>query len=248
MSCWNANEAVPGTLLTEHDLILSDQLNHASIIDGLRLAKAITKCQTGVYKHADLDDLRAKLAAATRPQGQDGDHRRRLLDGRAPSPSCPTSLAICREARRGAGGGRLPLPPACSGKTGPGHRGALRDGGPGGHHHLHPGQGARRGGGRVRGRHRRGLRLPDAAGAAAALLERAAAHGGGERAGQHPVPRGAPGAGHPTSGERAVLPGPAPRPRLQAAAGRDPDHPGDPGRDRRRHPDERTCCWTRGCS
>jgi glycine C-acetyltransferase len=65
VSCWNANEAVPGTLLTEHDLILSDQLNHASIIDGLRLAKAITKCQTGVYKHADLDDLRAKLAAAT---------------------------------------------------------------------------------------------------------------------------------------------------------------------------------------
>ncbi|MEZ4414055.1 MAG: glycine C-acetyltransferase [Gemmatimonadales bacterium] len=65
VSCWNANEAVPGTLLTEHDLILSDQLNHASIIDGLRLAKAITKCQTGVYKHGDLDDLRAKLAAAT---------------------------------------------------------------------------------------------------------------------------------------------------------------------------------------
>ncbi len=65
VSCWNANEAVPGTLLTEHDLILSDQLNHASIIDGLRLAKSITKCQTGVYRHGDLDDLRAKLAAAT---------------------------------------------------------------------------------------------------------------------------------------------------------------------------------------
>lgn len=65
VSCWNANEAVPGTLLTEHDLILSDQLNHASIIDGLRLAKAITKCQTGVYKHGDLDDLRARLAAST---------------------------------------------------------------------------------------------------------------------------------------------------------------------------------------
>ncbi|HEU4700393.1 MAG TPA: glycine C-acetyltransferase [Gemmatimonadales bacterium] len=65
VSCWNANEAVPGTLLGEEDLVLSDQLNHASIIDGIRLAKAITKCQTGVYKHADLDDLRAKLAAAT---------------------------------------------------------------------------------------------------------------------------------------------------------------------------------------
>lgn len=64
VSCWNANEAVPGALLGEDDLVLSDQLNHASIIDGIRLAKAITKCQTGVYRHADLADLDAKLAAA----------------------------------------------------------------------------------------------------------------------------------------------------------------------------------------
>ena len=63
-SAWNANEAVPGTLLTENDFIISDQLNHASIIDGIRLAKAITKCQTGVYRHGDLSDLDAKLAAA----------------------------------------------------------------------------------------------------------------------------------------------------------------------------------------
>ncbi|HEX2451720.1 MAG TPA: aminotransferase class I/II-fold pyridoxal phosphate-dependent enzyme, partial [Gemmatimonadales bacterium] len=64
VSCWNANEAVPGTLLGEDDIVLSDQLNHASIIDGLRLAKAITKCQTGVYRHADLTDLDDKLRAA----------------------------------------------------------------------------------------------------------------------------------------------------------------------------------------
>jgi glycine C-acetyltransferase len=64
VSCWNANEAVPGTLLGEDDLVLSDQLNHASIIDGVRLAKAITKCQTGVYQHADLADLELKLQAA----------------------------------------------------------------------------------------------------------------------------------------------------------------------------------------
>jgi glycine C-acetyltransferase len=64
VSAWNANEAVPGTLLTEHDLVISDQLNHASIIDGIRLAKAITKCQTAVYQHGDLADLDAKLAAA----------------------------------------------------------------------------------------------------------------------------------------------------------------------------------------
>jgi glycine C-acetyltransferase len=65
MSCWNANEAFPGTLLTENDLVLSDQLNHASIIDGLRLAKAITRCQTGVYQHNDMKDLDTKLAQAT---------------------------------------------------------------------------------------------------------------------------------------------------------------------------------------
>ncbi|HEU4588121.1 MAG TPA: aminotransferase class I/II-fold pyridoxal phosphate-dependent enzyme, partial [Gemmatimonadales bacterium] len=64
VSAWNANEAVPATLLREDDIIISDQLNHASIIDGIRLAKAITKCQTAVYKHADLADLEEKLRAA----------------------------------------------------------------------------------------------------------------------------------------------------------------------------------------
>jgi glycine C-acetyltransferase len=64
VSCWNANEAVPATLLTEHDLVLSDQLNHASIIDGIRLGKAIVKCETGVFEHKNLADLDARLAAA----------------------------------------------------------------------------------------------------------------------------------------------------------------------------------------
>jgi glycine C-acetyltransferase len=64
VSCWNANEALPGTVLGPEDLVLSDQLNHASIIDGIRLAKAITKCQTGVYEHGNLADLDARLGAA----------------------------------------------------------------------------------------------------------------------------------------------------------------------------------------
>jgi len=64
VSAWNANEAVPATLLSEQDLVISDQLNHASIIDATRLAKAITKCQTAVYKHADLADLAEKLSTA----------------------------------------------------------------------------------------------------------------------------------------------------------------------------------------
>jgi glycine C-acetyltransferase len=64
VSCWNANEALPATLLREDDIVISDQLNHASIIDAIRLAKAITRCQTAVYRHADLQDLDSKLAAA----------------------------------------------------------------------------------------------------------------------------------------------------------------------------------------
>jgi glycine C-acetyltransferase len=63
VSCWNANEGLAATILGEQDAIISDQLNHASIIDGVRLAKVITKCQTMVYRHSDLDDLRAKLEA-----------------------------------------------------------------------------------------------------------------------------------------------------------------------------------------
>ena len=64
VSAWNANEALPATILTDQDLVISDQLNHASIIDAIRLAKAITKCQSAVYQHGDLADLEAKLAAA----------------------------------------------------------------------------------------------------------------------------------------------------------------------------------------
>lgn len=64
VSAWNANEGLTATIVQEGDFIVSDALNHASIIDSMRLAKAITKCTTAVYKHADMDDLRAKLAEA----------------------------------------------------------------------------------------------------------------------------------------------------------------------------------------
>ena len=64
VSCWNANEGLCPTLLGEQDIVISDQLNHASIIDAIRLAKSITKCQTAVYKHSDMADLEDKLRAA----------------------------------------------------------------------------------------------------------------------------------------------------------------------------------------
>lgn len=64
VACWNANEAFTGTIAQEGDFIISDALNHASIIDSMRLGKAISRCTTAVYKHADMDDLRAKLGEA----------------------------------------------------------------------------------------------------------------------------------------------------------------------------------------
>ena len=72
VSCWNANEGLGPTILGEQDIVISDQLNHASIIDSIRLAKTITKCQTAVYRHSDMQDLEEKLRAA-------GGVRRRLI-------------------------------------------------------------------------------------------------------------------------------------------------------------------------
>ena len=72
VSCWNANEGLCPTLLGEHDIVISDQLNHASIIDSIRLAKAITKCESAVFRHADMKDLEEKLRAAK-------DHRLKLV-------------------------------------------------------------------------------------------------------------------------------------------------------------------------
>ena len=59
-SCWNANEACFATLTGAEDAIVSDELNHASIIDGIRLAKA----KRYVYRHNDMADLEGKLAQA----------------------------------------------------------------------------------------------------------------------------------------------------------------------------------------
>jgi glycine C-acetyltransferase len=59
-SCFDANAGIFEALLSKDDAIISDSLNHASIIDGIRLCKA----QRHLYAHMDLADLEAKLQAA----------------------------------------------------------------------------------------------------------------------------------------------------------------------------------------
>ena len=59
-SCFDANGGLFETLLTAEDAIISDELNHASIIDGVRLCKAARFR----YKNNDMADLRAKLEEA----------------------------------------------------------------------------------------------------------------------------------------------------------------------------------------
>lgn len=58
VSCWNANTGLFPTICEDGSTIISDELNHASIIDGCRLA---TKAKRLRYKHSDMADLDAKL-------------------------------------------------------------------------------------------------------------------------------------------------------------------------------------------
>ena len=70
-SCWNANEALFGTILGEEDAVFSDELNHASIIDGIRLCKA----RRYRYAHGSLDALDEML------ENDDSRHRLVVTDG-----------------------------------------------------------------------------------------------------------------------------------------------------------------------
>ena len=145
-ACFDANGGVFEPLLGADDAILTDQLNHASIIDGVRLCKA----KRFVYEHADMADLEAKLKEAASARfrmivtdgvfSMDGDVAplaRDLRPGRSP----PRARAGGRLARH-----RL------HGQDRPRHARALRRGGPRGHPHHHLRQGAGR---RLRRLHRR---------------------------------------------------------------------------------------------
>ena len=71
-SCWNANEGLFAPLLGEEDVLISDALNHASIIDGIRLCKA----QRKIYHHMDMNHLSEVLE-----ESRDARHRLVITDG-----------------------------------------------------------------------------------------------------------------------------------------------------------------------
>lgn len=73
VSCWNANQALISTVVEPQDVVLSDALNHASIIDGCRLAKPRERM---VYGHGDMDDLETRLKTC-----QDAEARWVVTDG-----------------------------------------------------------------------------------------------------------------------------------------------------------------------
>ncbi len=77
-SCYDANGGLFGTLLSEEDAVLSDELNHASIIDGVRLCKA----KRFRYKNADMGGSRRQVKGSRSGPNAAHRHRRRLQYGR----------------------------------------------------------------------------------------------------------------------------------------------------------------------
>ena len=85
----------------------------------MRLAKSITKCETGVFKHGDYADLDAKLAAASGREVKmvvsDG-----VFSMEGSIVNLPALLEVCRQARRASSGSTTRTPPASSGTRGRG--------------------------------------------------------------------------------------------------------------------------------
>jgi glycine C-acetyltransferase len=90
-SCWNANEALFATLLDEEDAVFSDELNHASIIDGIRLCKA----KRFRYAHNSPDALADML------EKDESRHRLVITDGvfsmEGEMARLPVLLELCRK-------------------------------------------------------------------------------------------------------------------------------------------------------
>ncbi len=101
-SCFDANGGLFETLLGAEDAVISDELNHASIIDGIRLCKA----QRYRYRNSNMADLEAKLQGSRRRAVPTDRHRRRVLDGRLHRQPA-RHLRPGRQIRRAGDGGRF---------------------------------------------------------------------------------------------------------------------------------------------
>lgn len=90
-SCWNANEALFAAILDEQDAVFSDELNHASIIDGIRLCKG----KRYRYAHGSLDALAEMLDT------DDSRHRVVVTDGvfsmEGELARLPALVELCRQ-------------------------------------------------------------------------------------------------------------------------------------------------------
>lgn len=91
-SCWNANEGLLPTIAGERDAIISDELNHASIIDAARLSRAKRK----VFAHSDMAALRDTLAEVS-----DSEVRLVITDGvfsmEGDMAELPQMAELCRQ-------------------------------------------------------------------------------------------------------------------------------------------------------
>src|SRR6266700_1678703 len=134
-SGFTANLGVLQSLVREGDVIISDELNHASIIDGIRLSKA----ERSIFKHRDMDDLerhlekhrdkRVKLVVTDGVFSMDGDIA--PLAAIVERAERFQALVMVDAAHRGQGLGRHGVlrPPLQAGRLCPGNR--LSDGGRG---------------------------------------------------------------------------------------------------------------------
>ncbi len=143
-SCFDANGGLFETLLGEEDAVISDELNHASIVDGIRLCKA----RRYRYRNNDMADLDARFAGGgCRRRALQADRdRRRVLDGRHRRRP-PVDLRPRGHAWRARDGRRF----ACGRlrrRARARHAGALRRARP----HRHPDRDARQSAGRRVGR------------------------------------------------------------------------------------------------
>ena len=241
-SCFDANGGLFETLLGAEDAVISDELNHASIIDGVRLCKA----QRYRYKNADMADLEAQLQAADAAGARfkliatDGVFS---MDGYI----APLDRDLRpRRALRRAGPCRRQPRHRRGRRRRPRHARALRRDGPDRHHHRHARQGARR---RQRRLHQRAskeivelLRQRSrpylfSNTVAPAMVAGAAQGGRAGRRGRRPA--------RAAARQHALLPRGPDRGRLRPAPRRPSDHPGHAPRRPPRRPRSPRRCWRR---